>query len=137
MSETVVLDQTFNDVDLVGRPLTIGNFVSAIRHQCHFYRRSRTPIRHTSKLGDEAFPRSERRSIIRGQDYQEVLTNFPFASSGPDRSVPEHDHGLPGLQPETVQKTLFDRIGYAARQGDVATNVSVEPGGRPWWVHST
>ena len=26
---TTVLDQTFNDVDLVGRPLTIGNFVSS------------------------------------------------------------------------------------------------------------
>ena len=28
ISDTTVLDQTFNDVDLVGRPLTIGNFVS-------------------------------------------------------------------------------------------------------------
>ena len=28
LSQTVVLDQTFNDVALVGHPLTIGNFVS-------------------------------------------------------------------------------------------------------------
>jgi hypothetical protein len=27
--DTVVLDQTFNDVDLVGRPLTVGNFVNS------------------------------------------------------------------------------------------------------------
>ena len=27
MTTTTVLDQTFNDVDLVGRPLSIGNFV--------------------------------------------------------------------------------------------------------------
>ena len=28
LSENVVLDQTFNDVDLVGHPLSIGNFVT-------------------------------------------------------------------------------------------------------------
>ena len=30
LSDTIVLDQTFDDVELVGRPLTIGNFVSSV-----------------------------------------------------------------------------------------------------------
>jgi hypothetical protein len=33
--------------------------------------------------------------------------------------------------PETDERTLFDRIGYAARQGLVAANVSISPGSAP------
>ena len=78
---TTVLDQTFDDVDLVGRPLTIGNFVTSPgsrrldlhRHDEHLYALHRARRR--------SLPRPEPgRADRTARPYQEVLTNFPLGS---------------------------------------------------------
>jgi len=130
LSDTVVLDQTFNDVNLVGRPLSIGNFVSqtGIGAIFTFVTNTYSPY---IEIGDDANPDPRYDQIIRGQDYQEVLTNFPLTSqvlTGLFLSVT-----LSGPQgpPQSYEHTILDRIGYAARQGLVATSVSTDPNDAP------
>ena len=77
-STTTVLTQTFNDVDLVGRPLTIGNFVNTTGLSALFTSVTNTYSPYI-QVGDVAFDASTD-TVIRGTDYQEVLTNFPFGS---------------------------------------------------------
>ena len=78
--DLTVLDQTFNDVDLVGHPLSFGNFVSGnsagflITATTYTY----TPF---MVVGDDANPDPKKDETISGTPYQEVFTNFPFSSS--------------------------------------------------------
>jgi hypothetical protein len=79
LSDTVVLDQTFNDVDLVGRPLTIGNFVSASGLGAVFTSETFTYAPYVD-LGDEAYPEPNQDELIPGTNYQETYTNFPLGN---------------------------------------------------------
>ena len=132
LQDTTVLDQTFNDVDLVGRPLTIGNFVSTSSFGAFFLMTTTNTYTPYIELGDEAFPDPSRDTIILGKQYQEVVTNFPLASqiltglflnitlSGPEGSG------------ESYQRALVDRIGYAARQSMAQqVSISVKPNQLP------
>ncbi|MGA2706193.1 MAG: choice-of-anchor Q domain-containing protein [Isosphaeraceae bacterium] len=132
LQDTTVLDQTFNDVDLVGRPLSIGNFVSTSSFVAFFLTTTTNTYTPYIELGDEAFPDPSRDTIILGKQYQEILTNFPLATqiltglflnitlSGPEGSS------------ETYQRTLVDRIGYAARQNMAQqVSLSLEPNQSP------
>jgi uncharacterized membrane protein len=130
LSQTIVLDHTFNDVELVGRPITIGNFVNSstlgfiVTETANTY----TPY---LDLGDEAFPDPGQDEIITGTPYQEVLSNFALSSkvltglflnttlSGPQRPA------------ETDERALVDHIGDAARQGFAPVSISVSPGQAP------
>ena len=80
LQETVVLDQTFNDVDLVGRPITIGNFVSSITPPALVIFATTNTYTPYIQLGDEAFPDPSQDETITGTAYQEVLTNFPLGN---------------------------------------------------------
>ena len=67
--------------------------------------------------------------MISGQDYQEVLTNFPLGSElltglFLDVTTSGFDgNGQPTSQ--TVEKTLFDRLGYATRQNGTTSTVDL------------
>ena len=73
---TTVLDQNFNDVDLVGRPLTLGN----VRHEqdtgALVFGDDRNTYSPYLILGDNAYD-SSGDQVLRGKDYAETLTNFP------------------------------------------------------------
>jgi uncharacterized membrane protein len=129
--DTVVLDQTFDDSALVGRPLTIGNFVTQkgigtiISEVTNTY----TPY---LVIGDEALPDSQLPDAIVGQQYQEVLTNFPLANQILTGLFLNMTTAGAGTTSHTYTATLVDRIGYAARQGLApAGNLSVDPAGPP------
>jgi transglutaminase-like putative cysteine protease len=118
-STTTVLDQSFNTADLVGKTLTIGNFVKvsqlsalAIGSETITY----SPYLVLSEIGGD--PASG--PIIRGQDYQEVFGSLPLSShflTGLFLDVSTRDPGTDqAVQTQTTEKTLFDRIGFAARQ---------------------
>ena len=81
LSNTVVLDQTFNDVDLVGRPLTIGNFVSSISVGAFVFPSTTNTYTPYIVIGDEALPDS----------------NCPRRSSG---RLPGSADELPAGQPD-------------------------------------
>ncbi len=127
--DTVVLDQTFYDVDLVGRPLSLGFNTFSTSENTIF---STTTNNYTPYLawGNDAYD-STHDQIIMGQSFQEVLTNFPLSSSiltGLFLNITEN--GLEG-PPQTFSRTLVDRIGYAARQGLESTTISVPAGNGP------
>lgn len=123
-----VLDETFNSVDLVGRPLSIGHFVSETSIPSPIFVSRTITYAPYVRLGDTAFDLSTD-DLTRGDDYQEVLTNFPLgtqaltglflkmAVSGPDKPT------------ENFERALVDRVGFAARQGGSASNLSIDPNG--------
>jgi transglutaminase-like putative cysteine protease len=129
-SDTTVLDHTFNDVDLVGRTLTLGNFVSQSSGGFIFTATTNTYSPYLA-VGDEANPDPRLDEVIRGTDYQEVLTNFPFGSQILTGLFLNISLSGPQGPAETTSRTLFDRIGYAARQGGGSSSLSVSPGSAP------
>jgi uncharacterized membrane protein/sugar lactone lactonase YvrE len=129
--DTVVLDHTFNDVDLVGRPITIGNFVS--QSGAGFILSSVTNT-YTPYMvvGDDALPDSQLPEAIVGQPYQEVLTNFPLGNQVLTGLFLNVTLSGPGITSQTYTRSLVDRIGYAAQQGLAPSeNLSVSPSGPP------
>jgi uncharacterized membrane protein len=131
LSNTVVLDQTFNDVDLVGRPITIGNFVSSSTAGLGIVRQTNTYTPFIV-VGDDALPDSQLPEPILGQPYQEVLTNFPLGSQILTGLFLDVTLSGPGTSSQTFNRALVDRIGYAARQGLVPpAGGSVNPADPP------
>jgi transglutaminase-like putative cysteine protease len=130
LSTTTVLDQTFNDVDLVGRPLTIGNFVSTSSTGFLLNATTNTYTPYI-ELGDEAFPDPSQDETITGKPYQEVLTNFPLGSQVLTSFILDVTLSGPNNSQQTYDRTLLDRIGIAARQGLVHANPSIDPSGPP------
>ncbi|MGC1720264.1 MAG: hypothetical protein WA746_14865, partial [Isosphaeraceae bacterium] len=129
--DTVVLDQTFNDVDLVGHPLTVGNFVSSNGIGALAYASVTNTYTPYLEIGDDAFPNPSQDQVITGQSYQEVLTNFPLASqvlTGLFLNVTLYEPEAPS---QTYSHTILNRIGFAAREGLATTNVSIDPSGPP------
>ena len=129
--DTVVLDQTFNDVDLVGRPLTVGNLVSTSSLGFIFTSTTNTYTPYII-IGDDALNDDQLPDAITGQQYQEVITNFPLASQILTGLFLNVTLAGAGTTSSTYSQTLVDRIGYAARQGMAPPeNLSVSPSGPP------
>ena len=119
LSDTTVLDQTFNDDQLVGRPLSIGNFVSTTSAGFIFTATTNTYQPYIN-LGDDAYASGSHDHVINGTPYQEILTNFPLGSQVLTGLFLNITLSGPQGSPETYQHTILDRIGYAAQQGLVA-----------------
>ncbi len=131
LQDTTVLDQTFDDVELVGRPLTVGNFVSQSGLSAIFTEATNTYTPYLV-IGDDALPDSQLPDAITGTPYQEVLTNFPLASQILTGLFLNVTLSGPGTASETFTQTLVDRFGYAARQGMAPPeSLSVNPSGPP------
>lgn len=118
-----VLDQTFNTVELVGRSLSLGHFVNSgslgaiftsVTHRYSPY--LLVNQRDGNIFDDPLFP---------GSDYQEVLSSFPFGSQILTGLFLEAVLRFPDGRLETIEKTLFDRIGFAARNGGGGSLVSI------------
>ncbi len=129
LQDATVLDQTFDDDYLVGRPLTVGNHVNSAGVGAIFTEVTNTYTPYV-ELGDDAFPISDDQ-LIEGTPYQEVLTNFPLASQVLTGLFLNVTLSGPQGPPESYSQTLVDRIGYAARQGLVQPNISVNPNAPP------
>ncbi|HQU42211.1 MAG TPA: transglutaminase domain-containing protein, partial [Pirellulales bacterium] len=130
LSQTVVLDQTFNDVDLVGKPLTVGNFVTSAGVGAAFSSTTNTYSPYI-KIGDDANGDPSNDQIILGTDYQEVYTTFPLGSQILSGLFMNVTLSGPEGASQTYDKTLFDRIGYAARQIGTSVQVSASPSSGP------
>jgi uncharacterized membrane protein len=127
-SDTVVLDQTFNDVDLVGHPITIGNDLTQAGTTAAAFTTVTNTYSPYLQIGDAANRDPSQDPIIEGTEYQEVLTNLPLGSDVLTGLFLTVTLGGAGGSPQTYQKTLADRIGYAARQGlGPPLNVNVSP----------
>jgi uncharacterized membrane protein len=112
---TTVIDHTFNSVDLVGRPLTLGNFVKSNSGGFIFTTTTNTYSPYL-ETGDVAYDLSQD-ELIEGAEYQEVFTNFPFSSQVLTGAFLHFNISGPDGPAQGYDRTVFDRIGFAARQG--------------------
>jgi large repetitive protein len=133
LSTTTVLQQTFYTDTLTGRPITVGNLVNENAISALII--SSTTITYSPYFllgqGDTDITQDP---IVYGNDFQEVYTNFPLGSQmltglflEVDTQNPNFDitNVYPAPAPiVTDTRTIFDRIGYAARQGLTTVNVS-------------
>ncbi len=130
ISTSTVLDMTFNDVDLVGRPLTIGNFVSSSSIGALIFSSTTNNYTPYVDMGDFAFPPSHD-EVTPGTPYQEVLTNFPLGTQVLTGLFLDVTLSGPQGAQETYSRTLVDRIGAAARAGLTAASPSIDPSAPP------
>jgi len=115
-TETVVLDQTFNDVNLVGRPLSVGTFVSSDTEGGLGFGATTNTYSPYLTLGDEAFPDPSQNEVIHGQAFQEYITSFPLGSQFFTGLFLNFTLSGPQGTAQTYSATLLDRIGYDVRQ---------------------
>jgi uncharacterized membrane protein len=127
---TPVLEETFNTVEVIGKPLTIGHFVNTVTLPSPVFVSITNTYSPFIVVGDQAFALSRNR-VIRGQDYQEVLTNFPFGSQILTGLFLEMSVSGPDGPTETFERTLVDRIGFAVRRNGGTPALSIDPAGVP------
>jgi hypothetical protein len=129
-STATVLSQDFLTTDLIGKPVTIGQFVNSTNLGTAATSSTNTYSPYLVVGGDPANTAGDQ--VIRGTDLQEVLTNFPLGSQALTGLVAHVTiTSGAGANSETFDKTLFDRIGFAARTGGSPNPVSVSPGTAP------
>ncbi len=127
-STSTPLTQTFTTAELVGHPLTLSHLVQS---QTEGFVLSATTNTYTPYLiiGQNDLNLSDDPLTI-GQQYQEVITNFPFASQVLTGVSLELDTADPAGNTTTSTHTILDRIGYAARQGLATANITLPAGGQ-------
>jgi uncharacterized membrane protein len=130
-TNTVVLDQTFNDVNLVGRPLTVGNFVGSNSAGAFGVGATTNTYSPYLELSDEAVPDPAQDEILQGQEYQEYLTSFPLGSQILTGLFLNLSLSGPQGAAQTFTKTLVDRLGYAVRQGGASIATGINTSGPP------
>ncbi len=128
LSTSTVLDLTFNTVDLVGHPLTIGNLVNSQSLGTPVFTSTTnvyTP--YVIVAGDGMDPSSDR--VITGTSFQEVRTNFPLGSTILTGLFLTLTATTPGGSSQTFNRTLADLIGPAARRngGSASTAAGADP----------
>jgi transglutaminase-like putative cysteine protease len=131
LQDTTVISQTFDDAQLVGRPLTIGFDVSQNLLGAAPFSQVTNTYTPYLVLGDEAFPDPSQSNVTVGQSYQENLTNFPLGNQILTGLFLNINLSGPDGQAESYQRTLVDRIGYGVRQGLRSPSVSVNPTAPP------
>ena len=142
LTETTVLDKTFLDAELTGRPLTIGNFVSTSSFGALFLTSVTNTYSPYINVGDEAYPDGSHDQVLRGtdptksdyvdrKDYQELITNFPLGSQVLTGLFLNLTLSGPLGAQQTYERTLFDRIGFANREAGGMPAIAVDPSGPP------
>ncbi|MEI2691379.1 MAG: transglutaminase domain-containing protein [Anaerolineae bacterium] len=124
------LNQTFNTVELVGEPVTLGHLVS------------------TDSSGGLVFTNYEHtyvpylvvgleETLYQGDAYLELLTNFPLASNPILAQWLIFTLTAPDGSTQTYERELFDYVGYDARQSGGAVSTNVTRGNEPVLREST
>lgn len=124
------LNATFNAVALVGKPLSIGHFVNSFSppallfgYITHTYSPYLLIQQNDLDVLDDP--------IIRGEDYQEFLSNFPLTSRLITGLFLEIDSITPDSQVKTFEKVLADRIGFAIRQNGGSPTLNISANEQP------
>jgi uncharacterized repeat protein (TIGR01451 family) len=121
---TTVLDQTFNDVDLVGHPLSLANQVSVSGAGAIFSVVTYTYAPYLS-ITDDAYPDGSHDEVIPGTEFQEAFTTFPLSNQAVTGLFLNVTETGPDGPAQTFEKTLADRIGYDVRHNGGTPNVSI------------
>ena len=131
LEDTTVIDQTFDDVSLVGHPLTVGFMVNQTGASAVITAVTTTYSPYL-EIGDDANPNPRNDQIIQGTPFQEFATNFPLGSQVLTGLFLNVTLSGPQGASQTYQHTILDRLGYAARQGLAPPAIrSIRPPRRP------
>jgi transglutaminase-like putative cysteine protease len=125
-----VLDESFSTADLAGKTLSVAHFISQQTLSAII---TATTITYSPYIYIHDLDTTPTDGLlVRGIDYQELLTNFPFGTeivTGLFLTIstmgPADDAGERATH--VVEKTLVDRIGFAARQPGSGGVVNIEP----------
>lgn len=120
-----VLTATFTTAELVGRPITVGHFVETTTLPSPVFAATTHKYAPYLMIADESLDPSQD-EVIRGTDYSEFLTSFPFGTQILTGLFLEIDVRSLDGGVETYTSTIADRIGLAARSGN--GSVSIDPG---------
>ena len=117
LSTSTMLDQSFDTVDLVDKPVTVGHFVSRQRPPGLAISATINTYSPYVTVGDSAIDIADYQ-IVRGADYTETFTNFPLGTTLLTGVFVDIDVISPQSpnNPQTYRRVLVDRIGYAVRQ---------------------
>jgi uncharacterized membrane protein len=130
LSETVVLDRTFDDVALVGHPLTIGNFVNSTTVNTLTVASTTNTYTPYLAIGDLANPDPSQDELITGQSYQDVLTTFPLSSQAVVGLYLDVTLSGPEGPSQTYDRALVNLLGASGPNGG-SVSVSINPNGPP------
>jgi hypothetical protein len=103
LSMATVLEETLPTAELVGRPLSIGNFTAQSTFGALFSVITTTYTPYI-QLGDAANPDPCGDVIARGQPFQDIRTNFPARQPARHRAVPEGDADRTRLRDRVVRR---------------------------------
>ncbi len=120
--ESYPLTHTFNAVELVGVPVTLAHLVSTYApHGLIFsvVQHTYTPYFHVGG------------TIIQGQSFDDLISNFPFAQKPITGEWLEYDVRDADGRTQHYERTVKDVVGFAARQGGDAS-VAVGTGTAPF-----
>jgi uncharacterized membrane protein len=120
-----VLEHTFAAVELVGKPVSIGHFVDTWNHQATAFTLTRYTYSPYLLIGQNDTDLSDD-PIIRGDDYFEQFTNFPFGSQVLTGVLLEMDVIAPGGGSEAYERWLVDQIGHSVRLHGGSISVSTD-----------
>ena len=123
LSTSTMLDQTFDSVDLVDKPITVGHFVSRQAPQGLTFSAVINTYSPYVTVGDSATA-IDAYQVVRGTDYSETFTSFPLGTvliTGVFVDIDVIAPNNPG-NPQTFRRVLVDRIGYATRQSGGSVN---------------
>ena len=124
-----VFEKVFNTVELVGRHLSLGHFINTASSGFVFSAKSNTysPYIIIGDIGSD----STKDELIRGNDYTEVLTDFPFGNQIVTGLFLEIDLNAPDGSSKKLNRTLADRIGWAARKNAAGNSIVVNASESP------
>lgn len=122
-----VLNETFVTAALVGKPLSMGHFVNSSSAGGLVF----STVTHTYSpyiLVGQNDDSLEDDRIVRGADYQEVLSNFPLGKQlltglFLEMAVTDANGNM-----ELHERTLVDRIGFAARRNGGTATIDLSGG---------
>ena len=122
-SSTIVLEQIFDTAELAGKPISLFHATSSsappalgIGAVTNTY----TPLLLVGQ-GDADMTTNP---VIKGTDYQELLTNFPLGSTILTGVFLEIDALDANGVKQTYTRTVFDRIGFDVRQNGGSVSLS-------------
>lgn len=123
-NSATVLTQSYFVSDLVGKPLSVGQFVSATGLGALVFTSSTFTYTPYIFLG-QGGPNVNQDTLVTGDNFQELYTNFPIGSTVLTGVFLEIDAVDETNTQRTYTRTIYDRLGKAARMGLIPTDVAI------------
>ncbi|MHB8969759.1 MAG: dockerin type I domain-containing protein [Pirellulaceae bacterium] len=136
LTTATVLDKTWNAVELVGKPVSVSQFVDELNQGGAAFSSRALTYTPYFRLGDAADLLGAHDDLTTGTAFQELLTNFPLGSQILTGLILNMDVLPPNGPAEHHERAVVDRLGYANRQHGATANLSVDANGQPALSHA-